>query len=52
MPKSRKASPVAQGGVDTQKLCANAYGARLARQVADELDSSRRTGKPRKKAKV
>lgn len=48
MPKkkeSRDAPPVE----DTQKLYARAYGARLAKQVAEELESSRRAAKARKK---
>lgn len=34
---------------ETQRLYARAYGSRLAKQVNEELDSSRRKTTPRKK---
>lgn len=48
MPKSTKNARNAPPPEDTQKLYARAYAARLAKQVDDELSSSRRP-KPRKK---
>jgi hypothetical protein len=50
MPKTKKASRESPPAEDTQKLYARAYGSRLAKQVTDELDSSRRKPAPRKKA--
>ncbi len=38
-----------QSAEDTQRLYARAYGSRLAKQVAEELDNSRRKTTPRKK---
>ena len=49
MPKTRKASPDRPPAEDTQKLYARAYGSRLAKQVNEELDSSRRKPALRKK---
>lgn len=48
MPKSRKEARNSPSSEDTQKLYARACAARLAKQVDDELSSSRRP-KPRKK---
>jgi len=43
--KTRRTSPTE----DTQNLYTRTYAARLAKQVADELDNSRRGRAPRKK---
>jgi hypothetical protein len=49
MPKSKKGSGKPEPAEDTQKLYAHAYAARLAKQVADELESSRRkAARPKK----
>jgi hypothetical protein len=42
MPKNTKEPRDAQPPGDTQKLYAHAYGSRLAKQVADELEGTRR----------
>ena len=49
MPKNTKAPRDARPPEDTQKLSAHAYAARLAKQVAEELENSRRKAPPRNK---
>ena len=49
MPKSKKGSRTTEPAEDAQKLYARAYASRLAKQVTQELDSSRRTSEGRKK---
>jgi hypothetical protein len=49
MPKSRKEARNSPSSEDTQKLYARSYGSRLAKQVAEELESSRRKATDRKK---
>jgi hypothetical protein len=49
MPKSKKASAKTQPAEDTQKLYARAYASRLAKQVSEEFESSRRATTTRKK---
>jgi hypothetical protein len=49
MPKSTKELRDARPPEDTQKIYAHAYGARLAKQVEKELESSRRKATGRKK---
>jgi hypothetical protein len=49
MPMSKKGSRSSESAEDTQKLYAHAYAARLAKQVAEELESSRRkAARPKK----
>jgi hypothetical protein len=48
MPRSKKGSRKTEPAEDTQKLYARAYASRLAKQVGEELESSRRAT-PRKK---
>jgi len=49
MPKSKKGPGKPEPAEDTQKLYAHAYAARLAKQVAEELESSRRkAARPKK----
>ena len=42
MPKSKKVTQKTEPAEDMQKLNARAYASRLAKQVAEELESSRR----------
>ena len=49
MPKSTKVSRDAPTAEEIQKLYARAYGSRLAKQVAQVLDNTRRSPAPRKK---
>jgi len=49
MPKNTKEPRDAPPPEDTQKLYARAYGSRLAKQVAEELESSRRKAAASKK---
>ena len=49
MPKSKKALRKTEPAEDTQKLYARAYASRLAKQVGEEREVSRRTTTPRKK---
>ena len=49
MPKSTNELRDARPPEDTQKIYAHAYGARLAKQVEKELESSRRKATGRKK---
>jgi hypothetical protein len=49
MPKSRKGAGGTPPAEDTQKVFARNYAARLAKQVADQIGSSRRPTAPRKK---
>jgi ribosomal protein L18E len=49
MPKSKKGSANTEPAEDTQKLYARAYAARLAKQVAEQLESSRRKATDGKK---
>ena len=49
MPKSKKGSRSPEPAEDTQKIYAHAYAARLAKQVAEELEGSRRkAARPKK----
>ena len=50
MPKSTKDLQDARPTADTQKMYAHAYGVRLAKQVADEVEGSRRKVAGRKKS--
>jgi hypothetical protein len=50
MPKSKQRFGKTRPLEDTQKLYARAYASRLAHQVGEELEVSRRTTTPRKKA--
>ena len=50
MPKSTKEPRGARPPEDTQKIYAHAYGARLAKQVEEELESSRRKATRHKKS--
>jgi hypothetical protein len=43
MPKGKKQSQKTETAEDVQKLYARTYGSRLARQVGEELEISRRT---------
>ena len=49
MPKNKKASAKTEPAEHTQKLYARAYASRLAKQVSEEFERSRRATK-RKKA--
>jgi hypothetical protein len=49
MPKSKKALRKTEPAEDTRKLYARAYASRLAKQVGEEREVSRRTATPRKK---
>jgi hypothetical protein len=49
MPKSKQDKRQTRPAEDTQKLYARAYGARLAKQIGEELESSRRKPPPRTK---
>jgi hypothetical protein len=49
MAKSTKEPRDGRAAEETQRLYASAYASRLAKQVSDELDSSRRTAMVRKK---
>jgi len=49
MAKSRKALRKTEPAEDTRKLYARAYASRLAKQVGEEREVSRRATAPRKK---
>ena len=49
MPKSKKVTQKTEPAEDTRKLNARAYATRLAKQVAQDMEKSRRTPAPSKK---
>ena len=49
MPKSSKTPPRTSGSEENSKLYAQSYGARLAKQVGEELGGRRASSAPRKK---
>jgi hypothetical protein len=49
MAKSKKGFRKTEPAEDIQKLYARAYASRLAKEVGDEREVSRRTTRPRKK---
>jgi hypothetical protein len=52
MAKSKKGSRKAEPAENTQKFYARAYASRLAKQVGEEPEVSRRTTTPRKKPRA